>query len=809
MAPGGSGGGWRQGGFEDDDFEMDMEEGANIAKNNVRPSSVPISKTKEQKAALIVPEEPPAEHEVANQAAARPIEAKRENMDFDQKDAKKDIDGRRGRGRGLLSEIRVRQIFPLVSYENQQNPSIRSDFRETIYWNPSIKTDEKGKASVVFYLSDSITSFRLTAEGLTSGAVGHSEEVITSVLPFYLQTKAPSEVTVGDKILLPVTLSNRSSEAIEGKIELKFEEKLQVEIVTIPAQSNRTYFYPLAITSAGDKNLQVTATAKGFNDAFQQKISAVDRGYLMSASVSGIMDPNNRSKRFSIELPANTFIESVSSSVQFYPSPVSTMLEGLAGMLQRPGGCFEQTTSSNYPNAMIMTYLKEYNVEDPAIWAQASDLLSYGYKRLAGFECKNGGFEWFGNGDGHEGLTAMGLLQFEDMSKVFNGVESEMTQRTANWLKSRIDTEKGGYKQNPHFLHSWGSGKEITDAYIIYCLAEAGFSDLERQIDYLSQMTNKNEDPYILALTCNALYHANSHLDKAEEFLDLLARFQEKDGSFQGRTMSVVCSTDHNLKVETTALSVLAFIKSKKHQGELELAIQWLNEKRNSVGSYGATQATILALKALTQYAIYSKRPTSEGAITVNVNKSKLHEMSYGKGERKALLLEALGKDLHLGKNTVDIQFTSQVALPYSYRVQYRTASPKNSDTCKVGVSATLERSKVKMGESVSVKIKVCNKTKEGVPMSVARIGFPGGLAFSMEELKELKKKGTVDFYETKPREMIFYFTQLQPEEVREWTMNLSAEVPGTYVAEASSAYLYYTDEFENFIAPLEIEIGS
>lgn len=791
---------------------FEMEEGANIVKKNEERPAPPSKPMKENKNVLIV--ENPSPVADAKQDPAKPMEAKKEKSIAGAKRhagllAGENMDGNFADQENFRGRMRVRQMFPLVDYKNQQNPSIRTDFRETIYWNPFIKTDGDGKAVVSFYLSDSITSFRLTAEGLTSGAIGHTEEVITAVLPFYLQTKAPSEVTVGDKILLPVTLSNRSNEEMEGTIELIFEGNPQVEKIKIPAQSHRTYFYPLPIRTSGKKNLQVTANAKGFKDAFQQDIKAVDRGYLMSAAVSGVMDPENHLKRFSIELPENTLMETVSSSVQFYPSPVSTMLEGLAGMLQRPGGCFEQTTSSNYPNTMIMTYLKEYNIEDPALWAKASELLAYGYKRLAGFECKTGGYEWFGNGDGHEALTAMGLLQFQDMSQVYSGVEAEMMKRTSDWLKSRIDAEKGGYKQNPKFYHSWGSGKEITDAYIIYCLAEANFSDLDRQIEYLAKITHKNEDPYILALTCNALYQANAHLDQAEEFLDLLVRFQEKDGSFQGQKMSVVCSTGHNLKVETTALAVMALIKAKKHHGNLESAIQWLNEKRNSVGSYGATQATVLALKALTHYAIFSKRPTGSGSVRVDINQLKNHEMKYEKNERKTLLLDAIGKDLQLGKNNVEIQLASEVPLPYSYRVQYRTTAPKNSEECKVGVSATLERTQVKMGESVSVKIKIWNKTKEGLPMSVARIGFPGGLAFSLEELKELKKKGTVDFYETKPREMIFYFTQLQPEESREWSMNLSAEVPGTYVAEASSAYLYYTDEFENFIVPLQIEIGS
>lgn len=46
--------------------------------------------------------------------------------------------------------------------------SDRTDFTETLFWCDSIKTDEKGQATIQFDLCDSISSFRAIADGFHS-----------------------------------------------------------------------------------------------------------------------------------------------------------------------------------------------------------------------------------------------------------------------------------------------------------------------------------------------------------------------------------------------------------------------------------------------------------------------------------------------------------------------------------------------------------------------------------------------------------------------------------------------------------------
>jgi hypothetical protein len=107
----------------------------------------------------------------------------------------------------------------------------------------------------------------------------------------------------------------------------------------------------------------------------------------------------------------------------------------------------------------------------------------------------------------------------------------------------------------------------------------------------------------------------------------------------------------------------------------------------------------------------------------------------------------------------------------------------------------------------VTLRARVENRTAAGIPMTLARIGIPGGTVFQTWQLQELRDKGAIDFYETRPREVILYWRALPPSAKREVDLNLLASVPGRYEAPATSAYLSYTAEDKAWAAPVGIEI--
>ena len=91
--------------------------------------------------------------------------------------------------------------------------------------------------------------------------------------------------------------------------------------------------------------------------------------------------------------------------------------------------------------------------------------------------------------------------------------------------------------------------------------------------------------------------------------------------------------------------------------------------------------------------------------------------------------------------------------------------------------------------------------------MTLARIEIPGGLQFQTWQLKELREKGLIGFYETRPRQVNLYLRQLQPKQEVKLPLDLIATVPGEFTSQASTAYLYYTSEHKAWVPGTKITI--
>jgi len=89
----------------------------------------------------------------------------------------------------------------------------------------------------------------------------------------------------------------------------------------------------------------------------------------------------------------------------------------------------------------------------------------------------------------------------------------------------------------------------------------------------------------------------------------------------------------------------------------------------------------------------------------------------------------------------------------------------------------------------------------------MAIIGVPAGFTAQPWQLKELQEKKVFDYYEIKGNNIAIYYRCMEPNAVKEIKLDLKAEMPGVYDAPASSAYLYYTNEFKSWSGADKITI--
>ena len=84
--------------------------------------------------------------------------------------------------------------------------------------------------------------------------------------------------------------------------------------------------------------------------------------------------------------------------------------------------------------------------------------------------------------------------------------------------------------------------------------------------------------------------------------------------------------------------------------------------------------------------------------------------------------------------------------------------------------------------------------------MTLAVIGIPAGLSVQPWQLKELQEKEVFDFYEIMNGNLVIYYRTMDPDGQHTINLDLKAEIPGSYVGGASSAYLYYSNEYKDWV---------
>ncbi len=709
--------------------------------------------------------------------------------------------------RGQARTFDRARVFYAPAYVSRQQPVQRTDFRSTLYWSPDIKTDRKGEAFVEFYTSDAITNFRATLEGIgDAGQPARGEQKFFVQKPVGLAVKTPASVITGDVLDLQIALTNHTDYPSGGRLEIVAPEHFHpapllsaegpeagsTSVTLAPGETKViSAQYTIGAQQSDNQTVKIQFSAdENVLDAFETTIRTLDRGFPARQIAAG----NAAQNAFNIHL--NDPVEgTVSATITAYPSTLEDVLKGMERMLRQPSGCFEQVSSSNYPNLLVLDLLHQTGTSKPEVESQALTLLEDGYKKLAAYECKSGGFDWWGRDPAHEGLTAYGILEFTDeftdMSKVFN-VDKKMIDRTVEWLKKRRDG-KGGWTLNPNSLHGW-QNDNVLDAYIGWALAEAGYGkQFQAEIDHAYEQALKSNDPYQQSLLANALLAMND--ERGKTLTTRLLEKQEANGSWLGNTHSVMYGYGDCFRIETSALAALALMKSGEKSSALPKAVDYLVKSKSEYG-YGSTQSTVMALKALIEYAKIGNQSTADGTLVVMVDGRRVVEQAFSSKDPKRLEIKHIEQYFTSNDPRLEVFFENPKAvIPFDLEVKYASRQPRNAPNCPLVFKTGLGAQTASVGETVRLTATLQNTTTQAQASPMVVLGIPAGLTLQPWQLKKLVDEKKCDFYELWDGFAVFHFEQIAPNETRQLDLDLRADVAGVFEAPASQAFLYYSND--------------
>jgi uncharacterized protein YfaS (alpha-2-macroglobulin family) len=684
-------------------------------------------------------------------------------------------------------------------------PFVREEFPETLLWLPQIITDEKGISEPVeITMADSITTWQMLVSAVSKqGKLGALEKPITVFQPFFVDLDLPVSLTQNDEITIPVIAHNHLES--DQTVKLTIAEGTGFEILDektkeliLKAHEVSSAGFRIRVTGVERISLEVAAqgsgSGKSFADAIRREVPVVPDGkkteWTLSDRISG-----TATARFVV--PPNAIPRSENLFLKIYPGTFAQVVEGLDSMLQRPYGCFEQASSTTYPNILVLDYLRETGRSSPEIEMKARSFIQTGCQRLLSFEVEKGmgSFSLFGHPPASVWLTAYGLMEFADMSRVVE-IDPNLLQRTRNWLTSQQESDG-----------SFEGDLKIT-AYVAWALAHQEqptlpgrncSPELAKACQYLTKhLAEIKKDGYLTALAACAAVKSLGAKDPLSA--DLLAHLKaiavRKDGAAVIPTHSETLAWGRGevATTEATALAAIAFLEG---QGDAQLTEELLTSVvrgKDAFGAWYSTQATILSLKALTlsSRSLQSRGPFS---VEVSVGRQVAATLNVDESQRDVVHFVGLKNFVHSGDNEITLKVTGHAKpcfqlvgsyyLPWAGQVQAEYAPP-------VTVDVKYDRTTVTRGQVVGVTATVKNTSSSVARMVMVDVGVPPGFTPEQSSLDTLLQKQIISRYEVTGRQVIFYLLDMAPTTQTEINFDVRARYLIYAKSGQASAWPYY-----------------
>ncbi|MGA9670572.1 MAG: MG2 domain-containing protein [Terracidiphilus sp.] len=726
-------------------------------------------------------------------------------------------------------QLTGRSFVALKEKAETEGPHVRSYFPEALYINPEILTDGNGNATITIPIADSITTWRMGMLASTqSGALGSASSSLKVFQDFFADIDLPVTLTQGDRVSIPVAVYNYSGKS--GQVSLKLQPDDWYSLnddtaeKTLTVESGRVggSQFTLNANRIGKFKLTLSARMGGGEareDIVVREIEVIPNGREQNIVFNGRLES---SAQHDLKFPANAIPDATSVLVRLYPGPLSQIIEGMDSILRMPGGCFEQTSSSTYPNVLALDYMKRTKKLTPEVHAKAEGYIANGYQRLLTFEVPGGGFSWFGQAPANKILTAYGLMEFSDMSKV-SDVDPRLIERTSAWLISQ-QQPNGGWKPDTSFINEGATNRYNSDslritAYIAWSLANTGYQGpaIEKARQFIESYAGPKPDAYTLAVIANfaADFHSDREFTRRSMQALIDARAETGDQISWTAEETGVYSTGQSAAIETTGLATQALLKWGQASEIARKALNFISSKKQEGGNWGTTQATIMALRAL---VLATELSTSDvqGSLTVVLDGKPVQTLQLTK-ENNDLLHQFVFKGnefIHpLNDTSIQLNFEGSGTLAYQVVGRYFTPWEEKPPAEPLSIDVAYDRMHLAQNDIATATTTIRNNLSKTANMVMVDLGIPPGFELLSEDLQSLQEKsvgqksGRLEKFSLTATQAILYFNALSGHQTVTISYRLRAKYPIRARTFASRIYEYYDPDVHATTRPVQLEV--
>ncbi len=236
--------------------------------------------------------------------------------------------------------------------ETAPAPRLRSNFEPVALWLASLETGVDGRFAAECTLPDTLTTYKTCAVALDASGtcfgqgegefLVNQELMLTAGVPFFMST--------GDKLLLPLTITNNSDEAGEWTVTLEGAGDVPAQQVKLEAKSTGTLYFDVEGGEEGTCTLRWTARSADSADAVEGTFPLRYPAPLLKEAHRLVLteggDTTETADLLAPDVAGATRGEIV---VEYSASPLIHLAGSVDFLLNYPYGCTEQRASALLP----------------------------------------------------------------------------------------------------------------------------------------------------------------------------------------------------------------------------------------------------------------------------------------------------------------------------------------------------------------------------------------------------------------------------------------------------------------------------
>ena len=323
--------------------------------------------------------------------------------------------------------------------------SSRTIFKNTAYYNPSVITDYYWNARVEFELPDNLTNFRIMVIANSSdNFFWYSSSNIQVRKNVIIEDKTPLIYRSGDEIEIAAKIFNNTEKEIWFKVQFESSD-IEVEDsskkVIIKWNSSELIKFWTKWHLDKSRDVKYTISALGDSpdnsDKFEKIIENKEFPSINTIIVKWWLAEKWVKQHFKIKIPENTDIKKSKVRISFSNNLLEWIEKTAKSLLVYPYGCIEQTTSTTYPNAIILNF--SYLFPDIIPEKEARKNLEAGIERIKSMQTTSGGFGyWIWDTNPNLHITPYVLRRLVDMKTFGASIPDDIIKKATKYLENNF-----------------------------------------------------------------------------------------------------------------------------------------------------------------------------------------------------------------------------------------------------------------------------------------------------------------------------------------------------------------------------------